>query len=60
MHLVRVYLFQELGNNISLKEEKEKLFLNFLNKIDQKDIDERSQPGGDVGLYLKDLKYTTR
>lgn len=33
--------------------------MKFLNKVDERDVDERAQPGGDVRYYLTDLKNRT-
>lgn len=45
--------------NISVSDEKKQLFMKFLNKVDERDVDERAQPGGDVRYYLTDLKNRT-
>lgn len=46
--------------NTKVSDEKNQLFMKFLTKVDERDVDERAQPGGDVRYYLNDLKYKTR
>lgn len=46
--------------NTKVSDEKNQLFMKFLTKVDERDVDERAKPGGDVRYYLNDLKYKTR
>ncbi|XP_076077129.1 uncharacterized protein LOC143047767 isoform X2 [Mytilus galloprovincialis] len=45
--------------NSNVTDEKNKMFMKFLNKVDDRDVDKRAQPGGDVKYYLSDLKHKT-
>ncbi|XP_052102974.1 golgin subfamily A member 6-like protein 22 isoform X4 [Mytilus californianus] len=50
---------EALKENSSVTDDKNKLFMKFLNKVDDRDVDKRAQPGGDVKYYLSDLKHKT-
>ncbi|XP_071134623.1 reticulocyte-binding protein homolog 2a-like isoform X3 [Mytilus edulis] len=45
--------------NSTVTDEKNKMYMKFLNKVDDRDVDKRAQPGGDVKYYLSDLKHKT-
>ncbi|XP_069131001.1 apical junction molecule-like isoform X4 [Argopecten irradians] len=43
--------------NTSIADEKNKMVLNFIHSLDDRDVDSRVRPGSELSSYLRDLKY---
>ncbi|XP_021354080.1 trichohyalin-like isoform X4 [Mizuhopecten yessoensis] len=43
--------------NVSIADEKNKMVLNFIHSLDEREMDSRVRPGSELSSYLRDLKY---
>ncbi|XP_021354078.1 calponin homology domain-containing protein DDB_G0272472-like isoform X2 [Mizuhopecten yessoensis] len=46
--------------NVSIADEKNKMVLNFIHSLDEREMDSRVRPGSELSSYLRDLKYSGR